>query len=214
METLIIMLLLPLPLVAEHASDPVPFIWQGRQELRNLDCTRMSQERAHELYPGQVPEPAPRTANLTITDALVCTPRIMKVGERNARDEVVLSSLRETTEEITEAAAALAPADTVWHVDGFYPDARVASKVAVAARIRLAEHGHKVSDQVPMLAAGDLLVLRDRAAKDAYPLACKRYFDEKILKDNEAFLGIMLLDSRETQLHAGVCVAGGWRWLR
>lgn len=214
METLLIMMLMPLPIFADHVSDPAPGIWQSRQDARNLECTRMPQAQAHALYPGQVPEPAPRTSTLTAVDALVCERRELRIGERPARDEAILTALRRRVGEITELAGAQASADTLWHVDAYYPEPRVASKISVAARVELAEHGHHVSDQVPLLAAGDLVVLRDFPAKDVYRIACKRYFDQKSLGPNEAFLGIMLLDARETQLHAGVCINGHWRWLK
>ena len=99
-------------------------------------------------------------------------------------------------------------------MDTFYPDPRVASKISVAARTHLAESGRKVSDRVPLLAAGDLSVLAEMDLQKAYPLACQRYFAEHSLKETDAFIGLMLVDSRETQLHAGVCVRGEWRWLQ
>lgn len=214
METLLILLLMPLPLLADRVADPAPGLWHGRQEVRELECTRMTQAQAHELYPVQVPEPAPRTGNLSELDALVCTRRILRQGERPARDEVILSSLRQSVGEITDVAGAVGSSDTTWHVDAFYPEPRVASKISVAARTALAERGYRVSDRVPLLAAGDLSVLRELSPKDAYPLACARYFAEQSLGEKDAFLGIMIVDERETQLHAGVCRGGQWRWLR
>ena len=50
--------------------------------------------------------------------------------------------------------------------------------------------------------------------RDAYPLACARYFAEHVLGEKDLFLGLMLVDTRETQLHAGLCDRGQWRWLR
>lgn len=207
------MLLMPLPFIASHATDPAPGVWAGRQEARNLECTRMSQAQAHQLYPDDVPEPAPRTMTLTRVDALVCKPRMLPFGQRPSRDEAILSTLGRQVGALTEIALALGGPDTTWYVDAFYPEPRVSSKISVAARTDLAERGRRVSDRVPLLAAGDLAVLRDLAPKDAYPLACQRYFAEHVLGENEAFLGLMLLDPRETQLHAGVCMGGHWRWL-
>src|SRR4051812_22413839 len=152
METLLILLLMPMPLLVANVADPAPSVWKGRQEIRNLDCSRISQERAHELYPEKVPETAPRSGNLSRIDALVCRQRLMRPGERSPRDEVILSSLGQIVGEITGVAGALGSNDTVWHVDAFYPDARVASKISVAARTSLAESRHQVSDAVPLLA--------------------------------------------------------------
>lgn len=214
METILVILLITSPSLLDLITDPSHAVLLGRQELRNLDCQRMTQQRAHELYPGRVPEPPPRMMALENVDALICRPRIMEPGERAPRDEVILSSLRQSVGEIIDVAGALGGDDTVWHVDAFYPDARVASKISSAARTSLAESKRQVSEKVPLLAAGDLVVLRDMPPEKAYPLACQRYFAEKALGANDGFLAIMLLDARETQLHAGVCLGGAWRWLR
>lgn len=216
METLLIMLLLPMPALVDRAWDPAPGLWNSRVEVRNLECARMTQAQAHALRPGEVPEVAPRTAAGTLMqiDALACKRRYLRYGERSAQDEVILSSLSQMVGEITETASALGDEDTLWHVDAFYPDPRVAQKISTAALTRLAESGRKVSDRVPLLAAGDLVVLRDLSSKDSYPLACQRYFAQGSLGEKDAFLGIMIVDTRETQLHAGVCMKGAWRWLR
>ncbi len=213
METLLIMLLMPLSVFAGRPDDPVPGIWHEKAESRNLECTRVDQLRAHELLPGQIPAPAPR-GSLPEVEALICKQRYMRLGERPARDEVILTSLRKSVAEITEVAGAVGPAEVTWHVDAFYPQPEVASKISVAARTELAEQGRRVSDKVPLLAAGDIAVLSRMAPKDAYPLACQRYFAQGALKQNEAFLGIMIVDERETQLHAGLCLDGAWRWLQ
>jgi hypothetical protein len=213
MEALIVMLLLPLPLLVQAAADPAPGIWQSKREARNLECVRMSLQQANDLHPGQFPEaPARRTASLH--EALVCGRRIMAHGERPARDEHILSSLSVQVGELGEAAVAAEGAHLTWHVDTFYPEPRVAQKVTVAARTHLAQTGRKVSDRVPLLAAGDLVVLSRLPPQDAYPLACARYFAAGALKEGEAFLGLMIVHPRETQLHAGTCVDGQWRWLR
>jgi hypothetical protein len=214
MEFLLIMFLAPLPSLLARSSDPAPGIWQSKSEALNLECTRMSQARAHELYPGQVPEPPPRGEGPSTTDALVCTQRFVPLGERKARDEVILTSLSQTVGEITDVASALGGGDLNWHVDAFYPRPEVASKISVAARTNLAERGRKVSDRVPVLAAGDISVLGRMSPKDSYPLACARYFAEGSLGEKDAFLGIMIVDERETQLHAGVCLGGRWKWLQ
>jgi hypothetical protein len=214
-ETLLIMLLMPMPALTDRIHDPAPGVWNSKTEVRNLECTRMTQARAHELYPGTVPEPAPRiSGNLMEVDALACTPRIIRAGERPARDEVILSSLSGLVREITEVASAHGDANTRWHVDAYYPEPRVASKISVAARTDLAERGHKVSDRVPLLAAGDLDVMRSLPAKDAYGLACTRFYAQKSLGEDDAFLAIAIVDDRETQLHAGVCRRGQWQWVR
>lgn len=195
------------------ASDPAPGIWRSKEESRNLECVRVNQRQAHDRYPGDVPEvPGRRTTGTT--DALICSTRFVRQTFRPARDEVILSTLRQSVGEIVSAANALAPAPTVWHVDAFYPDAAVASKISVAARMDLAERGRKVSDRVPVLAAGDIAVLAHLEAREAYPLACLRYFRSGVLHEHDAFLGLMIIDDREAQLHAGLCQRGEWKWLQ
>jgi len=213
MEFLLLILLMPLPVFGVRANDPIAGPWQSKEEARNLECTRLGQSQAHELHPDQVPEESPR-GSFGVTDALSCTQRFMRYGERPDRDEVILSSLRQTVGEITQVASALGSGELTWHVDAFYPGPAVAAKISVTARTQLAERGLKVSDRVPVLAAGDIAVLGRMPASKAYPLACRRYFEQGVLKEQDAFLGLMLVDARETQLHAGLCMRGEWRWLR
>ncbi|MCY1080767.1 hypothetical protein [Archangium lansingense] len=213
METLLAFFLVQIAVSGGQPYDPAPGVWNDKSEARNLDCSRVSQQRAHELHPGEIPAPLARLANQE-SEALICTRLIMRNGERPERDEVILASLRKSVGEIAEVASALGPGKLTWHVDAFYPQPEVAAKISVAARIELAEQGRRVSDKVPVLAAGDIAVLGRMAPKEAYPLACKRYFAQRALGENDAFLGIMLIDARETQLHAGLCLNGEWRWLR
>lgn len=214
METFLVMLLWTVPPLADRISDPSPGLLSSRDELRNLDCQRVPQAAAHQRFPGVVPEPAARTTTMMQIDALICERRFVRYGVRGARDEAILTSLRQSVGEITELAQATSAPDTTWHVDAFYPEPKVAAKIAVAAKTDLAERGLSVSDRVPLLAAGDLAVMRGMPTAQLYPLACKRFFDQRSLGEKDAFLGIVLVDARETQLHAGVCQGGQWRWVR
>lgn len=213
MEFLLIMLFLSTPFLVSRTKDPAPGFWQSKEEARNLECVRRSQAEAHELDPSAVPAPPVRSTMVTV-DALVCTPRIRRHGERGPQDEAILAGLRGSVQGIIEAAAASVKGDVTWHVDAFYPEPRVASKISVAARTELAESGRRVSDRVPLLAAGDLSVLRGLPPQEKYRLACARYFAEGSLTSGQAFLGLMVVDPRETQLHAGLCLEGEWRWLQ
>ena len=206
-------LLFLLPFLAGRAGDPSPGFFHSRAEARTLECVRMSQAEVHEREPARVPEVPPRGAG-TPVDVLVCKRRYLAPGERPARDEAILSSLRSEVSAIVQAASAAGEPSTVWHVDAFYPVPLVAQKIAVAARTELAERGLKVSDRVPVLAAGDLSVLGRLEPREQYPLACARAFAEGALVAPEAFLAVMIVDAREAQLHAGVCREGQWRWLR
>lgn len=207
-----ILLLILLPALADLAFDPAQDLLQTHQQARSLECVRISQAAAHDRYPGRVPEPPARRLE-SDADAMVCTRRIMLEGERPPRDEAILSTLSQSVGEIAEVASATVPG-RVWHVESFYPDAAVASKISVAGRTHLAERGQSVSDRVPLLAAGDIVVLGHLAPRDAFPVACARYRAEQSLGDGDALLAFAIVDPRETTLHAGVCVDGEWRWLR
>jgi hypothetical protein len=207
------LLILLLPPFVGCAYDPAPSLFHEKREARNLTCKRLSQEEAHRQHPSVIPD-LPARRFLTDSDALVCEQRFLPLGERPARDEAVLSSLRREASEIAHVVKAFTEERLTWHVDAFYPDALVASKISTAVKTELLSRGQAVSEVVPVLAAGDLAVLGRLPASQAYALACRRYFAEGALADTDAFLGVMIVDARETQLHAGVCVRSLWRWLR
>lgn len=191
----------------------LPF--QSRQDRRSLSCTRMDQAEAARLHPGEVPEPPVRGSNFSVTDALVCQRQILTEGEREGRDEAILSSLGLAVKELVQEASTLeGRPQAVWHVDAFYPDPRVASKISIAARTLLVEHGLRVSDRVPLLAAGDVAVITHQRLHQGYSTACARFFAEGTLTEQSVFLGLMIVDPRETSLHAGLCSGGVWKWLR
>ena len=194
-------------------KDPSAGLLQTKAAARNYDCQRLSQAEAHQRYPGVVPEPSARGFE-TQRDALICQPRFIDWSERNGRDETFLVHLTEDTQAIASRAAETSSKSYTWYVDAFFPTPAVASKIAVATRVSLFQRGLHVSDSVPFLAAGDVSVLARMPLEKAYPTACRRYFEEGSLTDQEAFLGVMVLDARETQLHAGVCTEGKWRWLQ
>src|SRR6185295_18442124 len=94
-----------------------------------------------------------------LTDALICHRRLVDWGERDGRDEVVLTELTASVEELVRLARSAARPGITWYVDTFYPSPQVAQKISTATRVQLFERGQKVSDQVPVLAAGDIAVL-------------------------------------------------------
>ncbi len=205
---------LALLLATACATDPAS-VFATRAESRTLDCTRLSQQEAARVSPGLVPPPAVRGANFSITDAMICERQLLAAGERPARDEAILSALTRDVGDLVKSASVLEPAsETTWHVDAFYPDAKVASKISVAARTSLAEQGRAVSDRVPLLAAGDVVVVDRLPLQKAFPIACARYFAEGSLKAPGVLLALMIIDPREAELHAGLCARGTWRWLR
>lgn len=207
-------ILLATMVFATDPSDPLFQAWRGRQALRNVECTTMPQAQASELYPGQVPPPAPRTSNLTKIDAMVCKQRMQPWGQRPARDELILNDLSTTTGALVQGALAYGGPQTVWRVDAFYPSADVTRRIADAARTALVERGARVKSQAPLLAPADNVVLRELPLAQALPVACARYAAEGALGVDEAFLAVAIVDPQESELHAGVCINGGWKWLQ
>ena len=214
MATVLTALLLSMPILAGGSWDPMPGVFTTREDARNLDCTVMTEAAARDLYPGLVPPPAGRTLAGTSRDAMICRRRFVRLGERPARDEVILATLRRTAGDIVQAASAQVSRPVTWHVDAFYPDVAVATKIAVATKTELAERGQRVSDRVPVLAAGDVAVLSRMEPTRAFPAACARYVAEGVVGKDDAFIAVVLVDPRETQLHAGLCVDGAWKWFR
>ncbi|MCK5690617.1 hypothetical protein KAI87_15160 [Myxococcota bacterium] len=213
----IILMALPflLPLLAQITNDPAPGLTLSKTESRNLQCVRMSEEGARELHPGLIGASSPRGDYLEVS-AVVCHERIMHDGERPVHDEAILSGLSPMISDIVSASVAAMPeaeGKTIL-VEVFYPDRAIAAKIAFATKNALLAKGRKVSDRVPSLAAGDIDVLTRLKPQKAYPLACNRYFAEGRLSHNDVVLAIVQRDSRETILHAGLCVSGEWRWLR
>ena len=138
----------------------------------------------------------------------------MRQGLRIERDEAVLSTLQKSTTDLV-AAAATRPdlAGKTWLVESFYPSGAVSDKLSFATKNALVLRGFRVSDRTPTLSAGDIGVITRMPAFDAYPLACKRYLDTGTLGEDDALLAVVMLDVRETTLHAGICFGGTWSWL-
>ena len=98
-----------LPILLAGTGDPSAGTWNSKQEARNSECRHMSQQAAHELYPGRIPPPAVRQTSVVI-DAMVCNPRIVELGERPARDEAILSTRRPRSTSSVRAVTAIFPA--------------------------------------------------------------------------------------------------------
>ena len=105
-------------------------------------------------------------------------------------------------------------ADRVWLVEANVPTAPLGTKIAFATKAALMRQGLAVSDRTVTLGAGDVDVLTRLPPLAAYPAACRRYADGGSLRPGDALLFVMVLDPRETMLHAGLCIDGGWTWLR
>jgi hypothetical protein len=210
---LLFLLPIPFPWVTAIADDPAPGITTGKDVGRNLECVHLSEQEAHERYPGIVSEAPPRGSFIE-TRALECRARVFSYGERPGAEEALLWRLTAASGEIAKAADDPTLTDATWLVEAFHSDDAMAGKIAFAAKVALANRGRRVSDRVPALAAGDVLVIARMQPTQAYPVACGRYYAEGSLSDSDVLLAVIHPDRRETILHAGVCAKGRWRWIQ
>lgn len=194
---------------------PQPGSWRDPDEAANYTCTRLSLEEAERARPGAVRPRGPR-GDLYDRDVMLCQERILPLGLRLDGDEAVLSSLESRVTELAGAARGYRPdlLGATWLVEVFYPSPAVSAKISFAAKNALMAEGLRVSDRAPTLAAGDVQVITRMPPEDAYPTACRRYADNGSLRAGEALLAVVQLDRLETTLHAGLCAAGSWTWLR
>lgn len=195
--------------------DPAPGLTRSKTESRNLDCERITAEAASRRYPGQIEAPKPRGEYMERA-AVVCRERLLRPGVRPARDEAILSSLQATTVALAENAASVRPdlQGSTWLVEAYYPSGPVAGKISFAAKNVLMGRGLAVSDRTPVLNAADIDVITRMSPDEAYPAACRRYYQSGTLGEGDALLAVISRDRRETALHAGLCTLGEWTWLR
>jgi hypothetical protein len=196
-------------------SDPAPSLTRKKSRAYNLDCERMDAESGSRLYPGLIEEPKPR-GDYVERSVVVCRERLTRPGLRLPGDEAVLSALQERTVELAEATASARPdlQDRTWLVEAHHAIPPVVAKVTFATKNALMGQGLVVSDRTPALSAGDVDVLTRMPPDEAHPAACRRYADNGSLHEGDALLVVVQRDVRETALHAGLCDAGVWTWLR
>ena len=147
---------------------------------------------------------------------LMCTERVLRPGLREARDEAILSTLDQRSRQIAFEALATWPElqQRTWLVETHYPNAQVQTKLSFATKNALVSEGASVSDRTPVLSATDIDVLLRMDPDASFVAACQRYQDNGSLATGQVLLTVLVRDLRETVLHAGVCVDGGWSWLR
>ena len=211
-----VIIFLSLVLLASSTSkDPAPGWNRTVSEARNMDCERLDGATASRRYPGRIQAPGARGDNIE-RSALVCRERIMAEGLRPAQDEAVLTGLDAAVSGFAAAAGSLRPdlAERTWLVEAHYPSAPVSSKIAFAAKNALNRQGLQVSDRALVLSAGDVYALTRLDPTEAWPAACRRYAATGALGDGDALLAVVMMDARETALHAGICEQGRWVWLQ
>ena len=194
---------------------PQPGSWRDRDDARNYSCAFMTVEQAQVARPGAVRPVGPR-GDLYERDVVLCQERMLPLGLRLDADEAILSTLDARVKELAGAARSRRPdlEGATWLVEVYYPSPAVSAKIGFATKNALMAEGLGVSDRTPTLAAGDVQVITRMPPNEAYPTACRRYTDNGSLGANDALLAVVLLDRQETALHAGLCAAGSWTWLR
>ncbi len=195
--------------------DPSPGPNRPKEWSRNLSCERWDAVAGSHRYPGEIKPPPPRGGYVE-RFTMVCREPMLRPGLRSPLDGALLGALQTSTVALVDAAASLRPdlAGSTWLVEVFVPSPPVAAKLAFATKNALMGRGLSVSDRTPLLAAGDVEVLTRMPPDEAYPAACARYFATGSLSNSDALLAVVSRDPRETIVHAGICVAGTWTWLR
>ncbi len=212
MAFLIFLGLMGLPSMLTLIDDPAPGLFTSIEESRRFTCERTSLEAARRTHPGLIQQAHAR-GDFIERSAVLCSEPIVGPTNRNPRDSAILSELSATTAGLASRLASEYPGQT-WWVEVHYPDPQVLHKISFATKNALLEGGLQVTDRLPTLAVGDIDVLSQTPAMKAYPLACQRYFATTKLGPKDAVLSLLLLDSRETLLHAGACIGGRWTWLQ
>ena len=212
--------MIPLWLVAQgwlaflFPAGPVPGLTRSVHWIRQHDCERITKAEAARQYPGRLPPPTAEEDGLV--EVVVCTERALRDGLRSPGEEAILRRLDASVEEWVQVSEPYVPElrEHRWLVEVFTPSPEVASKVSFALKNELLTSGRMVSDRVPLLSAEDVEVLSRMHPDIAYPYACQRYAETGALQPDDVLLAVVRRDPRETILHAGLCVEGGWAWLK
>lgn len=196
-------------------SAPAPGLFRTKKTVRRLDCERLSTEAATTRYPGEIEPMRPR-GDYVERDVVRCQPRLLGEGLRTAHTDALLRGLERSAQEIAGHVGALGANGTTrtWLIEAHDPDVRMVGKLRFALQNAMASQGLAVSDRTPRLGLADLDVITRMPPALAYPAACRRYSDNGSIGPGQALVALMSLDPRETALHAGVCVDGGWTWLQ
>lgn len=197
------------------ALDPAPSFYRSKARSRRLDCDRLSLEEALRRYPDTLRPPGPN-GDFVERTVLACAERLMRPGLRDPQDEAVLGNLSGTAASLAARVDGLSREllGRTWLVETYYPSVPVSTKISFATKDALVQRGLQVSDRRPVLSAGDVDVLVRLPPLQAYPAACARYVATGVLRPDDVLLAVVVLDPRETELHAGLCAEGQWKWLR
>lgn len=205
-------LLLALALTAAQAA-PLPWPFFGGLRQRNLECDVLDPQLASERYPGRINAPRPRGDYVART-VIACQERLFAPGVRPPREDAVLSDLDARTAALAQRAATVTAPGRTWMVEANDVSGPLTAKIRFATQNALMAEGLAVSDRLPRLAPADMYILGRRPPLEAWPAACVRYAATGTLGPTDALLVVTALHPSETNLHAGVCLDGAWRWLQ
>lgn len=194
-------------------KDPAPSIWRGRDEARSLECERLLGDFAEAERLGEV-KPERARGSLSERDVLACRQRLLAPGLREPSDEAILRDLEGRVGRVAAQVSSTEAAPRTWLVESFTVNPVVGTKVAFAMKSALMAERLAVSDRLPLLSAGDVSILASLPPTSKYGVACARWYATGQLRDDDALLGLVTLDRRETNLHPGICIEGRWSWLR
>ncbi len=199
------------PFVAPGA--PAPGLAQTRAETRRLVCETMDATEAHTRAPYAVRARGPRETERNEA-YVICHERLLPEGARSPADAALLDHLYAQTEAIARLAIHPSLAGRQYWVEAHVPSPVVAGKVRFATQNALMAKGVAVSDRTPVLGPVDIESLSRLPPASAWPEACARYASVGALSEGDVLLATMVVDPRESTLHAGLCADGVWTWLR
>jgi len=194
---------------------PAPGLFRSRARVRRLDCERLTTEAALSRYPGEI-DPEPPRGAYAEREVVRCHPRLLPPGVRAPRVEALLRDLERHASTVAGRVGSLGANGTArtWLVEAHDPEVQVVGKLRFAVQNALLEQGLAVTDRTPRLGLADVDVITRLPPSQAYAAACRRYAENGSLGPGDALVALVNRDRRETGLHAGVCVDGGWTWLQ
>ena len=196
--------ILAVPYVVELMEDPAPGLARSVTEARGIKCRMLSKDEA--ILTGRF-EVAENEGSVGTEDRYVtCDRGVFNPGERADQDEAILSDLNSHAIKTATTAIEAFPDVKQWRVAVHYPVIAVSYKINRAVWVALKEKRVQVVaesrySEVEPFPAEPLL---------AENLKCDKHFG---LDSSQTLLNIQLVDPNETQLHAGVCHKGAWKWL-
>lgn len=196
-------------------DDPAPGVFRSRGRARTLECERLDAEVARSVRPGEIKEERVRGA-YSERDVMLCRQRLIRPGLRDPGDEALLRDLEARVSVVASQVASVRAdlADRTWLVEAFTVNPQVGTKVTFALKTALMRESLRVSDRLPVLSAGDVEVITRMHPSRAYAAACRRWHATGQLGESDVLVAQITRDPRETILHTGLCVDGGWTWLR